>query len=165
MSIDSSFGIKVDETLQHRWRREAVAWQNPSWLKLLVVVPWALLVIYSLYQWQLDRRIAARQQTTYGAVVAHEPANHNRFGFAFVLNGRTYHGWEYPQNREYRIGEQVVVYYDPANPARSALTQFDELSLRAFGPVPLAMLGIGAVTFFIYRRRKGFAGSSRQPSG
>src|SRR5579863_3626070 len=112
-------------------------WQNPSWVLLLVVLPWAIGIVYSLYQWRLDSAVAARQQTTKGTITAHEPANHNRYGYAFSTGGSTYRGWEYPQKREYSVGEQVTVYYDPTKPSRSSLTEFNELSLRAFGPVPL----------------------------
>ena len=129
-------------------------WQNPSWVLLLIVLPWAAGIVYSLYEWRLDSAIAARQQTTNGTITAHEPANHNRYGYVFSMSGGTYRGWEYPQKREYSIGEQVTVYYDPTNPSRSSLTEFDELSLRAFGPVPLLLFGTGGVAFYIYKRRK-----------
>jgi len=138
-------------------------WQNPSWMLLLVALPWAFGIVYGLYQWRLDSLVAERQQTTTGTITAHEPANHDRYGYVFSMNGSTYHGWEFPQNRKYSIGERVTVYYDPTNPTRSSLTEFDQLSLRAFGPVPLALIGAGGVAFYIYKRRKHLRMAGHQP--
>jgi hypothetical protein len=76
---------------------------------------------------------------------AHEPANHNRYGYIFSVDGRSYTGWESPRKDELEIGKQVVVYYDPNDPAKNALTDFGELSIEKFGPIPTLMFGIGGV--------------------
>jgi hypothetical protein len=69
-----------------------------------------------------------------------------------------------PRNDELEIGKQVIVYYDPNNPAKNALTDFGELSLEEVGPIPTLMVGIGAVALYIYwTRRKKLA--TRKDSG
>lgn len=138
----------------HQKVQSRLSWQNPSWLHLLIALPWMIGIIWCLYGWRADAAISTRQQTIEGMITAHEPANHDRYGFTFSTGGRTYRGWEIPQKTEYTIGERVTVYYDPTDPSRSALTPFDELSLRAFGPVPLLAIGTGLVALFIYKRRK-----------
>ena len=100
------------------------------------------------------RAIAARQQSTPGTITAHEPSNHDRYGYVYSLDGKAYHGWEIPQRTEYKIGEQVTVYYDPTDPTRGSLAGFEELSLREFGPVPFLLLGTAVIVFIFYKRRK-----------
>ena len=134
--------------------------KRPSWLSLLIVLPWVLLGMFLAYRSSLDRTIATRQQTTYGTITAHQPANHSRYGYAFTVGKATYHGWEIPQKREYSIGEHVLVYYDPTDPTKNALTDFSELSAREFGPLVFIVLASGAVEFIIHRRRKGSANPS-----
>ncbi len=128
--------------------------RKPSWLNLLTLLPWMLFIIYAIYVWRLDRAIAARQQSTPGTITAHEPSNHDRYGYVYSIDGKAYHGWEIPQKTEYKIGEQVNVYYDPTDPTRSSLAGFEELSLREFGPVPFLLLGTAVIVFIFYKRRK-----------
>ena len=53
------------------------------------------------------------------------------------------------------IGKQVIVFYDPQNPIRSALTDFHDLSISSVGPVPMLLFGIGGVAVLIlYGRRQ-----------
>ena len=88
-------------------------------------------------------------------MTAHEPANHNRFAYKFDVDGKTYTGWQSPGSDQLAIGKQVVVFYDPQNPSRSALTDFHDLSMSSLGPLPMLLFGIGAVAVFIlYRRRR-----------
>jgi hypothetical protein len=136
--------------------RRILGWQNPSWVHLLVVLPWVIGSVYGLRAWREDSALAARQQTANGKIIAHEPANHDRYGYTFSIGARTYRGWEIPHKREYSIGEQITVYYDPIDPNRSALTSFEELSLRDFGLILLLLMGSATVVFIIYRRRKHF---------
>jgi hypothetical protein len=69
--------------------------------------------------------------------------------------GRAYTGWQSPKDEELAIGKQVIVFYDPQNPSRNALTDFHESSASSLGPVPMLLFGIGAVAVFIlYRRRR-----------
>jgi len=52
------------------------------------------------------------------------------------------------------IGQQVVVYYDPLNPSKNALTEFRELGMENLGPLPLVLFGIGAVAWYIKTSRR-----------
>ena len=108
-----------------------------------------------------DRNIATREQTTQGVITAHEPANHNRFGYVFSVNGKTFTGWESPGKDGLNIGQQVLVYYDPLNPSKNALTEFGDLGTNGLGPVPVMLFGIGAVAWYIKARRRKSQTSSR----
>lgn len=129
-------------------------WANPSWWNLLVVLPWAIGAIVFIHAWKVDREVAAREQTTLGIVTTHEPSNHNRYGYVFWVNGKNFTGWESPKKEELEIGKQVVVYYDPQNPNKNALTEFQDLGMTVLGPVPTTLFGIGAVAWYIRHRRR-----------
>ena len=123
-----------------------------------MVLPWSIGLIFSVYSGLTDRAIATRQRTTGGAVTAHEPANHNRYGYFFSVNGKSYVGWESPRKNEFEIGQHVLVFYDPNDPTKNALTDFGDLSLEKFGPIPLLTIGIGTVALVIFwQRRKNLA--------
>jgi hypothetical protein len=140
----------------HATRDAQSRWANPSWWNLLVVLPWTIGVILAVYGWTVDRDIATRQETTQGVITSHEPANHDRYGYVFSVNGKNFSGWGHPRNADQEIGKRVVVYYDPRNPNKSAITDFRELSAGSLGPVPFLLIGIAAVAWFInVQRRKG----------
>jgi len=107
-----------------------------------------------IYQWRVDRAIAQRQQTTWGTIFAHEPHNHNRYGYTFSVNGIFYSGWYSPENDEPTVGQRVTVYYDPVDPNTSALEDFGELAFRVLGPVPLEIGGSGVIALIIVVRRR-----------
>jgi hypothetical protein len=97
-------------------------WANPSWWHLLVVLPWTIGVIFFIYQWNVYQDIAVREETTHGVINAHEPENHNRYGYVFSVNGKSFSGWESPVKEGLEISKQVLVYYDPIDPNKNALT-------------------------------------------
>jgi hypothetical protein len=119
-----------------------------------MTVPWIIGILFLVYWWKADREVAVREQTAQGIIVSHEPANHNRYGYTFSVNGKTFNGWETPRKNEPQIGDRVIVYYDPLDPNKNALTDFDDLSLEILGPVPMLLLGIGAVASYIWIRRR-----------
>jgi hypothetical protein len=143
MILGSSFGTRLDRT-----------WGNPSWWNLLVVLPFAVLIIFDLYGLRADQITAAREQTTSGLIVSHDPPNHDRFGYQFKVNGTMYSGWAIPTTREYQIGQQVLVYYDPLDPNKSALADFAESEYRIVGPVTFCLFGICGVCLYIFLRRR-----------
>ena len=99
--------------------------------------------------------MALREQTTSGIITAHEPANHNRYGYTFKLNEKTYSGWQVPSDSEqFAVGQVVTVHYDPVDPNNNALVDFNELSWRAFGPVPFLAAAIASVALFVLERRR-----------
>jgi hypothetical protein len=107
-----------------------------------------------IHDWKTDDAIAKRQQTTQGVITAHDAANHNQYGYIFYVNGRSYTGGQSPRANEFQVAKQVLVYYDPIDPSKNALTDFGDLSVRSLGPVPLLMFGIGAVALFIFLKRR-----------
>ena len=91
-------------------------------------------------------------------ITTHEPANHDSYGYVFTVDNKSYTGSQSPKANELAIGKKITVYYDPQNPRKNALTDFRDLSADDLGPVPLLLLGIGAVALFIrHRRRKTMA--------
>jgi hypothetical protein len=147
--------MPVENAIDGMVARTGRAWYRPSWWNLLVALPWALGLAFLIQASITENQIAGRQQTTSGIVTAHEPSNHNRYGYRFEVNGRAFTGWQSPKDEEFAIGRQVIVFYDPLNPSRNALTDFHELSASSLGPIPMLLFGIGAVAVFIlYRRRR-----------
>ena len=53
-----------------------------------------------------------------------------------------------------RIGQQVVVCYDPNDPTTNALTDFADLELSSLGMVPWLLFGIGSVAALIFWKRR-----------
>jgi hypothetical protein len=125
-----------------------------SWWNLLVVLPWAFGLILSIHDWKINREIAQREQVTRGTITTHEPSNHNRYGYVFSVGGKSYTGWESPRRNEFEISKEVRVYFDPNDPAKNALTEFNDRSIQSLGPVPLLMIGIGGVALVILLRRR-----------
>lgn len=119
-----------------------------------MVVPWSIGLIWLLYSGISEQGVAKRQRMTQGFITAHEPANHNRYGYVFSANGKSYSGWESPGREGLEVGQEVRVYYDPRDPSTNALTDFGDLSVGTFGPIPTLLFGIGAVAFFISYTRK-----------
>jgi hypothetical protein len=143
MHLGSSFESRLNRT-----------WSNPSWWNLLIVLPWVMLVIFELYGFRADQLRAAREKTEYGQIVSHDPPNHNRFGYQFRVGGKVYSGWAIPSADDYKIGQQVLVYYDPLDPDKSALADFAETGYRVLGPVSFCLFGICGVTLVIFLRRR-----------
>jgi hypothetical protein len=156
MTLGTSFGSRLERT-----------WGNPSWWNLVAVLPWALFVIFGLYGLREDQMTAARQKTTCGQIVSHDPPNHNRFGYQFGVNGKMYAGWAIPATRDYQIGQQVLVYYDPLDPNKSQLADFAENGPRILGPVSFCLFGICGVALYILLRRRAIRSSrvAQRPTG
>ena len=118
----------------------------------------ALLIIgvtFFTHGWYADRVVARREQTTSGTIVAHEPSDHDRYGYTFSENNQTYSGWQVPYDRDqFAVGQVVTVHYDPLNPSNSALVEYHELSYRALAPVPLLVAIILFLVLFMYERRR-----------
>jgi uncharacterized protein DUF3592 len=122
---------------------------------LLIISPWVIGAAFSLHEWRTDRAIALRQLTTFGTILTHEPANHDRYGYAFSVNGKSYRGWHTPYGSDQAvIGQGVTVYYDPLNPNSSALVDYGVLARRRLGPVPLELAGCGLFALLILATRR-----------
>ena len=123
--------------------------RRPTWWNVLIALPWLIGVLMLMHSCAQERAIATHQKSIDGVITAHEPQNHNRYGYQFFIDGKRHSGWEIPQKTDYKIGQKVDVYYDPQNPDKSSLTNFNELSTRSAGPVPLLLIGVGIVTFLM----------------
>ena len=130
------------------------SWTNLSWWNFLVVLPWFIGFMWLLFSGISQRVVAERQQLVEGLVTAYEPANHNQYRYVFFVDGKSYSGLESPKGRALAVGQKVTVYYDPRDPATNALTEFGDLSIETFGPIPTLLFGIGVVAFFIWRARR-----------
>jgi hypothetical protein len=129
-------------------------WQRPSWRMLIVVAPFMIGALFCIYAWYSDRVVARRQKTTSGTILVREPANHDRYGYTFKVDQKTYTGWQIPQDDEkFTVGQIVTVHYDPLDPNNSALVDYNELSSRALGPVPFLVAVVLFVAVFIFVRR------------
>ena len=136
--------------------------QNPYLVYLALLIPWLLGAIFFVSSAQEDSEIASRQQRANGVIVAHQPSNHNRYLFRFQVGGQDYIGSETPLAREPKIGDRVIVYYDPLNPTRNGMTDFSVRSLRERGPAiaiiflsALFALGVVVLGRLIGRRQEG----------
>ena len=131
------------------------SWHRPLWRMLIITVPLIIGVTFFTYGWYADRVVARREQTTSGTIVAHEPANHDRYGYTFSVNNQTYSGWQLPYDGDqFAIGQVVTVHYDPLNPNNSALVDYHELSYRALAPVPFMVAVILFLALFMFERRR-----------
>jgi uncharacterized protein DUF3592 len=128
---------------------------SPHWSILIFAVVWtAVAVTFWVYPWYKDRAVAARQQLASGTIVAHEPSNHDRYGYTFSVNQKTYSGWQVPYNDvTFTVGQVVTVHYDPLDPNNNALvdlTEFDGVE----GPVLLLFAAIPFVVLIEFLRRR-----------
>jgi Protein of unknown function (DUF3592) len=118
-----------------------------------VGLPLVLFSILLLQQCLRHEQISKRQRTTFGTVNTHEPANHNRYGYIFLVAGKQYSGWGHPS--EPRIGQPVTVYYDSQDPSENALSSYDNFCVEFAVPigVPIVIL-VYMAAFIAWRRRK-----------
>jgi hypothetical protein len=147
--------LAMIEFLKQRARETEEAWRRPSWGHLVVVLPWTIGVVFLTCEWVVWHNAATRQQTTFATVTAHDAANHSRYLYTFTVAGQTYDGSQIPDGAEaWTVGQQVVVYYDAADPTRNALHDFTAESDGILGPVPVLLLGIVAVIALIRSQRR-----------
>jgi hypothetical protein len=146
--------MSISKIFDEMQERVAQRWRQLSWWNLLIVLPWVAGAALAIHTWTVDRAVAEREQTVLGTITAHEPTHHNRYGYKFSVHGKSYTGWESPRKEEPHLGQRVTVYYDPNDPARNALSDFNDLKVESLGPLPLLLFGVGAVAYLIHRRRR-----------
>ena len=76
--------------------------------------------------WASYRRLAARGVSAQAKVVELLPNNHNTVRYEYRVAGRTFQGrmqsWQpNPPREQLRIGQQLVIYYNPDQPGESVL--------------------------------------------
>lgn len=128
-------------------------WKPPSWRNIFITLPWVIGLIFSICGFVSDRAIAGRERMTHGIIRTHEPANHDRFGYEFSVNEKRYNGWQIP-SREFEIGQQVLVYYDPHDPTTNSLDSFAEAADRNLGPALCCAFGIAVAAAIIFATRR-----------
>lgn len=135
---------------------------SPRWSVLILVVGFTVAVmLFFVYPWHRARAVAARQQTASGTIVAHEPSNHDRYGYTFSVNQKTYSGWQVPYDDvQFTVGQVVTVHYDPLDPNNSALVDFSEFD-GLDGPVLLLFGALPFVLLIEFLRRRGNPKSTR----
>lgn len=129
-------------------------WRHPSWWSLLIFLPWVLGSTVAIRGLVEDRTIAQREKTTTGTVTAHEPANHNRYGYSFTVDGRTYSGWSSLSRSRPRIGQQIAVFYDPLDPTKNSLIHFADLDRVTPSMIAATLLGMALFALLIWYRRR-----------
>lgn len=93
-----------------------------TWLVLAIV---AAIGIGSL-NWRSYRRMAARGVSTQATVIELLPQTHDTLRYEYHLAGRAFQGQmqSWPPNPplgQLRIGQSLVIYYDPEHPEESVL--------------------------------------------
>ena len=125
-----------------------------SWWTMLVVSPMIIGIVFGIYMARGNWAIAKRQQTAYGTISAHQPSNHDRYQYTFLADGRPYTGSETRAKNELELGQRVLVYYDPANPAQNALTDFAVFGDRNLIPIPLFLISAAVMAMVIALTRR-----------
>jgi hypothetical protein len=130
-------------------------WNNPSWWNLLALWPVPFVLFFCIHAFYKDAQIANRQQSTIGIINAHDPPNHDRYSYIFEVNQKQYAGWAYPNDkRDFSIGESVVVYYDPNDPAKNSTADFHVVSIGELFFVPFCVVACLGIPAFIFIRRR-----------
>jgi hypothetical protein len=160
--VNSAVGPHNDVLTHDMFRH----WHNLLSSILIFAVLLTLALMFFVYPWYKDRSVAARQQTASATIVAHEPANHNRYGYTFNVNQKTFSGWLVPHDSDqFAVGQLVTIHYDPLDPNNSGLVDFNELADGDLAPVlPLAAI-IAFVALIEFLRRRGTSKSTGVVSG
>jgi hypothetical protein len=139
------------------WRDDRKAQWNspPSWWNLLILLPFLAMLLWGMRNSISDSEIAKRQRGIIATVTLHDPPNHDRYGYMFLLNGNQYTGWAHPSDGiKYSIGKQILVHYDPTDPAHHLPEGFEETAVRDLIFVPFCSLVIvGLPTLIFFQRR------------
>ena len=108
-------------------------WKLPSsrW-NLLFALVLLLYVCFFYHRARVDSAIADRQRTCEGTVAGRDDANRTCYQYVFAVEGQKFGGCDFPPSysaagdeSDRSAGEsQVLVYYDPADPANNNLIGF-----------------------------------------
>jgi hypothetical protein len=139
------------------WRKDRkFQWKSPpSWWNLFILLPFLAMLLWSVHNSRIDLDIAKRQRVAVATVNLHDPPNHDRYGYMFLLNRSQYTGWAYPSdNITYSLGDQIVVHYDPLDPTHNLPEGFEETSGRDLIFAPFCLLVIAGLPTLIFFRRR-----------
>jgi hypothetical protein len=116
------------EFWEDRKQAGKASWENPSWWELLVLILPLAALIFLVHENLKRVEIAERQRNASAVVAMHDPPNHDRYGYRFLVNGKPFTGWAYPHdNVDYSVGEQLLVYYDPSDPSENSPDNYGEV--------------------------------------
>jgi hypothetical protein len=142
------FGL-IKEDRARQWRRPL------SWWNLAALAPVLLLLVVSVRTWWNSAQIAKRQQTAVGIIDGHDPPNHDRYHYSFSVNERRFSGWAYPSDRrDFHVGQQIAVYYDPTRPSENSAYDFGEVNPGGVVFVGSLSLACVLVPTYIYFQRR-----------
>lgn len=144
------------ERLETAGLNEGFLWTNPPKRYLIPVIVWLLGATGAIYAMVANDLIALRERTITGAIVEYQAENRHTAIYRFSVDNKVYTGQELGSVHS-KIGEQVVIYYDPIDPEKNRLTTFEEEALGLAGPVICMLVLGGAGIFFIFYRRLKFS--------
>jgi hypothetical protein len=139
-----------------QWKQDkASQWRHPSsWWNLLILLPVLAWVLWSVHNSMTDLEIAKRQRATVAIISSHDPPNHDRYGYTFFVNKAPYTGWAFPSDKiDYSLGKQIVIHYDPIDPAHNLPESFEEAGVRGLVFAPFYLLIIAGLPLFIFFQR------------
>jgi hypothetical protein len=144
----------ISETID-LWQKDRKAgWDNPSWWNLLVLWPVPFVLLFCIRASVTDSKVAQRQLSAVATINAHDPPNHDRYGYVFKVGGEQFTGWAYPSDgHAYSIGEHVDIYFDPLNPAKNSTVGFRSVAIDDLFFVPFCVVVLAGLPVFIYLRR------------
>ena len=128
------------------------SWANPTWGNLLITLPWEICILAAVFGWSADHTIAKRERTTNGVIAAHQASRSGRYQYTFSVNGQRLEGSSGADDR-HNVGEEVTVFYDPIDPDKSDLRDYQDLALRNFALVPFALTAIAGIAWYIWYAR------------
>ena len=92
----------------------------------VVLVIFFALIGLTVLEWPKYQKLSRDALKTVGRVVGKEPSNHNFVRYSFEVDHMLFAGignagGENPSFDELKVGDSVIVYYDPEDPNRSFL--------------------------------------------
>src|SRR5207249_8134067 len=137
----------------------AARWPRPSFTTCVMryAITWLLLVtmlaigIGSL-NWPTYRRVAERGVSGQATVIELLPKNHNTVRYEYQVAGRTFKGqgssWRpNPPLEQLKVGQPLVIYYDPEHPEESVLG--DPKPILENEVISIALTAVGIPTFLV----------------
>jgi hypothetical protein len=128
--------------------------QNPSWWELLSMWFTVPVFVFLIYAWNSDRDTAKRQKTAAATIVAEDTSNHDCLKYVFSVESASYSGCEFPDHPA--IGGQVLVFYDPQDPSRNHLEDFETVGNGRLPIIPIPILMLFATVAYIWIRRRSY---------
>lgn len=133
--------------------KEAKPWSSLPKRYLILLIPWLYAVIGIVWAFVANQQIALREKTTTGAIVGHDASDRHTSVYVFSMDKNVHTGQEVGSEHT-KIGEQVVVYYDPDDPEKNRLKDFEEEAVGFLGGLSVVLILSGAGIFFLLKQRR-----------